>query len=342
MAASGVVGEGQTVPGVLTYQAILAACGLDQADPEDHEGTGGPIEPCLKRNVRTASYDLRLGKEYYVKESDGGTRSLKTRSLAEGEGIVLAPSDVVIITALETVRLGNDMIGRLSLKMDRLLDGMIMAPQSQIDAGYEGEIFALLYNLSDRERTLKQGASVLRLELECLPEPSDKSYSGDYQQESLSGALREPLGSSLQGMRHDIDELRSEATQAQTEDLSIGGVETRLPRPDSDDGNRDQCRRRQWRLGPLRKLGVQHGHDRPPNRHWRNDCGGRPRTRGPAELHLAGWSSHRIRHAAAAGRGSRGTRSECASPRRRDGSESAHRDSEPGSDRRREYATIRN
>ncbi|HEX2070129.1 MAG TPA: hypothetical protein VHF90_00590 [Thermoleophilaceae bacterium] len=115
---------------------------------------------------------------------------------------------MAIVTAKEMVCLGPDMVGHLSLKQDVLLQGLIMASQSQIDAGYEGRIFALLYNLSDNEVTLEYGDSVLRLELVRLAERTEKPYEGDFQGITLAKALQRPVGSSLEGLRHEVDRIR--------------------------------------------------------------------------------------------------------------------------------------
>ncbi len=104
----------------------------------------------------------------------------------------------------EQLHLEASIVGHLTLKMDLLLQGLIIASQSQIDAGYEGQVFGLIYNLSDREVTLKLGEPVLRLELVRLAEDSDKPYKGDYKDASLGDALQHPLGSSLEEMRETV------------------------------------------------------------------------------------------------------------------------------------------
>jgi len=198
-------------PGVLTHQDILHLCGLPPSGKKSEEGNGGPIRPCLRQNVRSASYDLRLGTDFHSSKTSNsgvvGVSGLPVAKLQEGvdESVVIPPNDVVVVSSLEKLCLENDLIAHLSLKHDILLQGLIMANQSQIDAGYEGWIYALLYNLTDEKVTLKLGESVLRLELVKLSEATKKPYDGDFKDVPLSKALIRPIGSSLQDLRRDVE-----------------------------------------------------------------------------------------------------------------------------------------
>jgi deoxycytidine triphosphate deaminase len=206
-----------STPGVLTRQAICAACGLRLEDEASALAESGVIRPARRGNVRTAGYDLRLGTDYYLRHESSKDAHLVARSLERGAGLVLPPNAVAVISAFETVSFDKDLIGHVSLKMDLLLQGLIMASQSQFDAGYEGGVFALLYNLSDSPVTIKQGESVLRLELERLAEEVDEPYSGDYRDQSLTSVLKVPLRSSLAQMSRQIEDVQREADDSRQE-----------------------------------------------------------------------------------------------------------------------------
>lgn len=208
---------GQLV-GVLPHQEILRLCNMAAGAAAKTEGRDGVITPALSANVRSASYDLRLGSEFYVGESEGKlrkrSRPLQVQTLNEAAGaLIIEPNTVVVVTAHEELDLGPDLIGRLSLKMDLLRGGLIMASQSQIDAGYSGRIFALLYNLSSEPRTIQHKQSFIRLELERLPEASNKPYIGDYENKRLAEILDTPIVSTLQEMRETVDGLESRITR---------------------------------------------------------------------------------------------------------------------------------
>jgi deoxycytidine triphosphate deaminase len=207
-------------PGILTHQDILDLCGLPPSGDKSEEGNAGPIRPCLRQNVRSASYDLRLGTDFHSSEtSDSGAVSVSgmpVAKLAKGhdESIVIPPNDVVVVSSLEKLCLEDDLVAHLTLKHDILLQGLIMASQSQIDAGYEGWIFALLYNLTDEKVILKLGESILRLELVKLPEATKAPYGGDFKNAPLSEALIRPVGSSLQDLRRNVERRGKQVDEA--------------------------------------------------------------------------------------------------------------------------------
>lgn len=207
---------GQLAPGVLPHQEILGLCGLAGNElPETEEQ--GPIQPCRRENVRSASYDLRLGPEYHFSSPSkvSKLRRAKVTQLSDGrdEQIVLGPNQVVVVSCLEKVCMPKDMVGHLTLKQDILLQGLIMASQSQIDAGYEGWIYPLLYNLTDGEVSLQLGKSIIRLELVRLAEATDRPYEGDYQEQKLARSLRRPIGSSLTALRKEVGKSRKQIWQ---------------------------------------------------------------------------------------------------------------------------------
>lgn len=196
--------------GVLPHQEILRLCGLEGNELDESTGEG-PVQPCRRKNVRSASYDLRLGTDYYFSDplsSRGHVGGMQVSSLTPGrdEHIVIPPNQVVVVSSLEKVCLPDDMIGHLTLKQDILLQGLIMASQSQIDAGYRGWIYPLFYNLTDTPVTLHLNQSVIRLELVRLEQPTKEPYKGDYQEKRLSGSLKSPFGSSLTALREEVEE----------------------------------------------------------------------------------------------------------------------------------------
>lgn len=157
---------------------------------------GGVITATHADNIRTASYDMRLGDEYYLYDKDV-VNGDNIRLRQPHEVITVPPNGLLLCTMHETIAFPRDIVGHLSLKVKLLMSGLIMASQSQIDAGYVGQIFALLYNLSHKDVCLNARESVLRLEMVRLEEPSDIPYSGQTSSTGLKGAIQTPLFSSL-------------------------------------------------------------------------------------------------------------------------------------------------
>ncbi len=199
---------------VVPHQQILSLCDMVSSDPDNRETTTGPINPCVKGNVRSAGYDLRLGLEYYLRnqrEEAAGALEVRVLDPQTVATITIPANQVIIVAIRESLKLPNNMVGHLSLKLDLLLKGLIMSSQSQIDAGYSGNIFALLYNLSDRSVEISYLDSILRLELETLLEATDAPYHGNYQEIPLAASLHSPIGSSLYLLRQDIDSIEGNA-----------------------------------------------------------------------------------------------------------------------------------
>lgn len=197
------------IEGVLPYQEILRLCGL-KGNTLEESTAKGPIQPCRRENVRSASYDLRLGLDHYFSQGKpddaGDSQKMVVSKLVPGSEnqIVLRPNQFVVVSTLEKVCLPKNVIGHLTLKQDILLQGLIMASQSQVDAGYTGWIYPLLYNLTDQEVTLQFKQSIIRLELVRLATATERPYEGDYQGQTLSASLSHRMGSSLAELRKDV------------------------------------------------------------------------------------------------------------------------------------------
>jgi deoxycytidine triphosphate deaminase len=220
---------GQLAPGVLPHQEILRLCGLQGNALPESQGVG-PIQPCRRQNVRSASYDLRLGTTYHFTDQAptrrGKLRKAEVTTLTAGadEQIVLGPNQVVVVSSREKICMPDDMIGHITLKQKVLLQGLIMASQSQIDAGYNGWIYPLLYNLTDGEVVLKLDESIVRLELVRLPARTTRPYDGDFEGIPLARSLERPVGSSLAAMRDDFERLRDRIRNLPWYGLAIGAL----------------------------------------------------------------------------------------------------------------------
>jgi deoxycytidine triphosphate deaminase len=193
---------------ILAYQDILADCKLSIHASDATSSENGIIRPCLKANVKSAGYDLRLGDQYYLADDKVGKAGgcLQISTLNDDKPVLVIPSNrVLIATTIEHLELPPDLVGHLSLKLDLLLHGLIMSNQSQIDAGYQGGLFILLYNLSSNSVNLHRGDPVLRLELSRLAAASASPYHGTYKGKDLAQALKAPVESSLRDLNRRID-----------------------------------------------------------------------------------------------------------------------------------------
>lgn len=205
---------------VLSYQSIRALC--NRPDPLITDPAQG--------GFRSASYDLRIGSEYYLATYDNRRLPFSGRFPApigtfdSGRNKVLevGANEVVLLISHEKVRMPLDLVGHLSLKLDILLKGMVMSSQSQVDAGYAGPIYGLLHNLSDGPVTIKHLQPFLRFEFEKLDFPTDRPYDGDYKWHfGLGDAVTARIRSGLSDMGEQVA-----AARRRVVGLGIGGALT--------------------------------------------------------------------------------------------------------------------
>lgn len=100
--------------------------------------------------IQSASYDLRVGKEI----------------LCQGNLIELSPTNprfeippysYAIVSALEYASLPPCVIGRFDLKVSFFFEGVILSNGPQVDPGYKGALFCMLYNGSGQPKLLTLG-----------------------------------------------------------------------------------------------------------------------------------------------------------------------------------------
>lgn len=197
---------------ILSHQSIKDRC----------NGTPPIVDDPEPDSIRSASYDLRVGPEYYLANYDNRrgpfSRVFPTPigSLDGGTHKVLeiGANEVVLLVAHERVHMPDDLVGHLSLKLDLLLQGLIMSSQSQVDAGYHGPIYALLYNLSDGPVTIRYLDRFLRLEFALLDAKTEKPYDGQFKPTfTLGDVISSRIRSSLSDMEEQVTRTRRRVFQ---------------------------------------------------------------------------------------------------------------------------------
>ncbi len=175
-----------------------------------------------------ASYDLRLGNEYY---QDGGFRTLSD----EQDTIVMKANDFVFVSTLETLQMPRDLTGRCYLRRTLANKGAGLLSQGQIDPGFTGRIFGLLYNFAQGDVYLRRGDHVFTVEFTYTTEWREgawdyPSQGGEYQNSfSLRDFLRKHDGPPLQGgwraieAKFDALEGQLQAALERTQDLATQG-----------------------------------------------------------------------------------------------------------------------
>lgn len=101
-------------------------------------------------NIRSASYDIRIGREILCQG--------KIIELSDSNShFEIPPYSYAIVSALEHANLPPFVVGRFDLKVSFFFDGIILSNGPQVDPGYKGALFCMLYNGSGRSKLLTFG-----------------------------------------------------------------------------------------------------------------------------------------------------------------------------------------
>lgn len=165
--------------------------------------------------ISPSSYDLSLGDDYYY----GGN----IFTLCEKQPFLqIDPYDYAIVSSAETVNMPKDISGRFDVSVSLFCQGVILSNGTQIDPGFCGKLFCLLFNTSNKPIYLKRGDHFVTLEFCKLLEVTEP-YHGKYNYKTsivpyipanaLHGAINE--------LKQDLDAIKKENSKLQSIFLGI-------------------------------------------------------------------------------------------------------------------------
>ena len=185
----------------------------------NHRKTGGILSEKLIRlmiecdmllenanldNIQGASYDLRLGDKYFQK---GEIKTLDEQN----PFVVMEPGDYVLISSKEIANLPKDIAGRFDLTVSLFCKGVILSNGPQVDPGFHGRLFCLLFNTANNKVQLKHGEHYATIEFVKLVEPT-VPYMGKYQNKlKMKDYLPEMVeASAINKLMEDVENLKKE------------------------------------------------------------------------------------------------------------------------------------
>lgn len=131
--------------------------------------------------LRHASYDLRLGKQVWT------NRTLVTLS-DQVPTFEIAPYSYAIVTAEESAHLPTFITALFDIKVSLFLRGVVLSNGPQIDPGYRGQLFCMLFNGSSASLTLSMGSHFATLEFSTTTETTE-GYRQKYQLQQKLGQI---------------------------------------------------------------------------------------------------------------------------------------------------------
>ena len=165
--------------------------------------------------VSYASYDLRIGDEYYY---CGQIKTLDDKN----PFILIEPYDYAIVTCKETACLPADTIARFDLSISLFCQGIILSNGPQVDPGFRGKLFCLLFNTSNGPVFLKRGQHYATIEFHKLIEPTI-SYSGKYQdkEQIIHYLPANTLRGAINELKKELEQVRNESKILQNVFLGV-------------------------------------------------------------------------------------------------------------------------
>ncbi|MBW1783149.1 MAG: hypothetical protein JRL30_20705 [Deltaproteobacteria bacterium] len=117
------------------------------------------IEPFKEENLKPAGIYLRLGPVFSL----GG----KMHELEDKTGkdeLVIPPFQVAIIRTLETINLPRFLIARWNLRVTYVYKGLLWTGALQVDPGWLGQLPCPIYNLSNKDVSLRLGQKIVLMD----------------------------------------------------------------------------------------------------------------------------------------------------------------------------------
>lgn len=145
-----------------------------------------------KNSIKPASYDLRLGNEYYVPSNTNSSPiESNIRKCSDSNGVLrLMPYSSVVFSTEEILSLPDYIIGRFDMRIAFAMQGLVLQVGPQVEPNYKGRLFGLLLNFSDKEIFLPRYTRLLSIEFNYLYNSITTSQNNNYSCNSLADFLK--------------------------------------------------------------------------------------------------------------------------------------------------------
>ncbi len=160
--------------GVISKDVLLPLC-----------RSGALLDNFDESNIQAASYDLRVGHEMWCQgqfiDLDG-----------KDDRFSVPPYSYIIVKAMEQVTMPAFMSGTFDIKVSHFFSGLILSNGPQVDPGYRGDLFCMLFNGNSAPRTLVLKEHFATIEFSTVTTNSPR-YVGPYSfRDKLRSAM--PIG----------------------------------------------------------------------------------------------------------------------------------------------------
>lgn len=154
------------------------------------------ISPFNRENLESAHYELTLGDEAYLTDSQSGSKDI----LTESNSIVsIEPGQFALLLTNETVKVPIENLAFISIKAGLKFKGLVNISGFHVDPGFEGKLIFSVFNAGPSRILLEQGQKCFLIWYSNLVGTAD--YHGKHNGQSkiplnhiqdLSGKLASP------------------------------------------------------------------------------------------------------------------------------------------------------
>lgn len=184
-----------------------------------------PIVNARLDRMNNACYEMALGTEAFV-TGDTGTK----RRYAVGDQLRIPPGQFAILITEEEVSLPSDMLGFISIKASKKMNGLVNVSGFHVDPGFKGRLKFSVYNAGPEAIVLEIGQRLFPIWLYQLSEQDDNPYSGVHQGQAsisaddvnrLQGDLASPAA-----LKQQFDDLKASVSNWKA--ATVGALLTAL------------------------------------------------------------------------------------------------------------------
>jgi deoxycytidine triphosphate deaminase len=173
------------------------------------------IDPFNPESLGPARYELTVGNEY----SRGGENKELYDEPGKNE-IRIPPFEVVVIKTYERINLPRFIVARWNIRVKWAYEGLLWVGGPQVDPGWVGHLSCPIYNLSDKEVTVRLGEQIAVMDfVKTTPfkEGKSKEYQrppkriifDDYHAEKLKSALYTKVRKRIDNIEDKVDRFGS-------------------------------------------------------------------------------------------------------------------------------------
>jgi dCTP deaminase len=132
------------------------------------------IDPFDAASVVNCAYELRMGPEAYVTQSETTTK----RELQLGEQIPIPPGQFAMLLTEEQVTMPPTALGLISVKFGLKQRGLVNVSGFHVDPGFRGRLLFSVYNAGPNDIVIARGDAAFLLWYASLESETTNTYGG--------------------------------------------------------------------------------------------------------------------------------------------------------------------